>query len=111
MRETPSPEVPKAGGAFVGPCPECGHSGEARSGSVPRFLKRESAGGFRITLRLGEGATSPKLVPTQEGKGSVRADRRVAHRGGESLRDWKDHIGERRSHRGSRDHIRRWGIK
>lgn len=93
----------------MGPCPECGRSGEARSGSVPRFLKREGAGRFRVILRLGKGATSPKLVPTQKGKGSVSADRREVHRGGESYRDWKDHVGER-SHGGSGDHIRRWDI-
>lgn len=84
----------------MGPCPECGRSGEggARSGSVPSFLKRQSAGGFRVTLRLGEGVTSPKLGPTQEGQDSVKADRRGAHRGGESYRYWGDHIGERRSY-------------
>lgn len=97
---------------FVGVRGECGLSadGEARSGSVPGFLKRESAGGFGLTLRLRGGATSPKLVPTQKGTGSVGADPRGAPRGGESYRGRGDHIEERGLHRGSGDHIGRWGI-
>lgn len=74
-----------------------------------RFLKRESAGGFGLTLRLRGGATSPKLVPTQEGTGSVGDDPRGAPRGGESYRGRGDHIGVGGSHRGEEITSGEWG--
>lgn len=53
--ETPSPEVPKAGETFVGPCPRCGHSrerGPARFRGFPsaraRVVSRSPYGSAKV---------------------------------------------------------------
>lgn len=87
--ETPSPEVPRAGVALVGPCPECGHSR-----GVPLRAEVSQARNHGLVPAARRRCDIPKTCPRAGGRG---------HWGKESCGDWGDHIGEITS--GVGDHL------